>query len=71
MNEIYLELFSLLSNSLLPGKCELHLAMEDWKTVFREMQAQSVAALPYAWLKEQQGRHSADYSPWITRCLQS
>ena len=71
MNEIYLELFSLLSNSLLPGKCELHLAMEDCKTVFREMQAQSVAALPYAWLKEQQGRHSADYSPWITRCLQS
>lgn len=68
MNKTYLELFALLKNALLPGECEPPQDLEDWAAVFREMQAQSVVALPYAWLKEQQ---AVNYSPWITRCLQS
>lgn len=71
MNGTYLELFALLKNALLPGECEPPQDLEDWAAVFREMQAQAVAALPYAWLKERQGQQTVNYSPWITQCLQS
>ncbi len=70
-NKTYLEVFRLLRAALFPADGEQPQHLEDWNAVFREMQAQSVAALPYAWLKEQRESEPEVYSAWLTRCLQS
>ena len=40
-------------------------ALRDWKAVFAEMRAQSVAALPGTWLKE---HGSPETEPWVRYC---
>ncbi|MBO4356047.1 MAG: nucleotidyltransferase family protein, partial [Clostridia bacterium] len=61
--EEYKPVFSLIKESLFPSGEEIEIT--DWDAVFREMKAQSVAVLPFNWLKD----HHCDQSEaWERYC---
>lgn len=70
MNETYQEVFHVLSNALFPNSMEDQ-HVDNWEEVFQEMKAQSVAALPYEWLKLQSDSQSEIIAHWKKWCLQS
>ncbi|MBQ6384638.1 MAG: nucleotidyltransferase family protein [Lachnospiraceae bacterium] len=59
---IHQTFFRLIRASVLSGE---DAALRDWKAVFAEMRAQSVAALPGTWLKE---HGSPETEPWVRYC---
>lgn len=70
MNETYQEVFHMLSNALFSYSMA-GLRVDNWEEVFREMKAQSVAALPYEWLKLQNDSQSETIARWKKLGLQS
>lgn len=70
MNETYQVVFHMLSNALFLNSMADQ-RVDNWEEVFQEMKAQSVAALPYEWLKLQNHSQSETIARWKKWCLQS
>lgn len=72
MNETFSQVFRLLRNALFPDAEEPLEYLDNWTAVFEEMQAQTVAALPYLWLKDQKELNKrAEYATWLIYCFQT